>query len=534
MANKKLTVMKYEEIQRMMELGRSDRQISKALKCSRDTVRGVRQGKIISPAIPKVIEGPIWAKQVNWEDICKEKALGHELKYIWEEKAQDKTTYSNFWKQFYRKFPQFRDGFIVRREFKPGQYCEVDWAVKHLEWINPKTGEIHEVSVFIGILCFSQLIFATAKENQKSRQWIDAHKEMYEYFGGVPHVTVPDCLKTGVTRYRLYDPDLNETYMAMAKHYGTAVVPARAWHPKDKALVENQVRRLMRYFKWKYRNHTFCSLPEINLALKETIDALNLKLHSRFKVSRRNRWEAIEKKHLKPLPQASYEYVEYKQARIHADSYVSVENNYYSAPHIHRYKDVSVKIKSRQVEIYLGLERIAIHARYTPKKGKYITNPDHLPDNARAFYETSPQKVLAEAKYVSIALHELIESLFKENALGHLRRAQGLVRICRKEINTLGKSTGQQNISRATQTMQRFSHVRVQYLRDLLETYRKEKFVVEDKNIVRDLTNPMLRYQKPKTGDTQVSLELNKRKYESQNLAKGDKNGTESTQTSHG
>ena len=97
--------------------------------------------------------------------------------------------------------------------------------------------------------------------------------------------------------------------------------------------------------------------------MKETIDALNLKLHSRFKVSRCNRWEAIEKKHLKALSQVPYDYVEYKQARIHADSYVSVEGNYYSAPHIHRYKDVRVKIKSRQVEIYLGLERINFCSR---------------------------------------------------------------------------------------------------------------------------------------------------------------------------
>jgi len=532
MARGKLSIMKYEEVKRLMGLGLSDRQISKSLRCSRNTIKGIREGSVPSPAAPKVIEGPIWAKQVNWEEICREKGLGHALKFIWEERAKEKTTYSNFWKQFYRKFPQLRDATVVHREFKPGEYCEVDWAGKSLEWVSPRTGEIHQVSAFIGVLCFSQLIFAVAKENQKSRHWIEAHREMYAYFGGVPHVTVPDCLKTGVTKYRLYDPDLNESYTECAQHYGTAIVPARAWHPKDKALAENTVGRFMRYFKWKYRNHTFCSISEMNRALLETADELNLKPHSRFKVSRRDRWAEIEKKHLKPLPQVPFEYIEYSQARINPDSYVSAEGNYYSAPHIHRGKTVKVKTGSKQVEIFLGLERIALHARFRPKYGKYMTHPDHLPPNARAYYETTPQKILSEAKYVNADLHALIDSLFKEGALGHLRRAQGLVRVCRKEINTLGKEEGQKNISHAVETMTMWSRFRVWYLRDLLKTYRKEKFVIEDENIVRRM-NPMLRYQKREMGDTQVSLETNKRKYESQLLAKGDKNGNEPNKTTH-
>jgi transposase len=500
MARMKLTVMKYEEIRRLKGLGLSDRQIAKSLRCSRNTVKGIREGGIQSPEAPKVIEGPIWAKQVNWDEICRERSLGYELKYIWEERAKDRTTYSNFWKQFYRKFPQYKDAMVVHREFKPGEYCEVDWAGKHLEWVSPRTGEIHQVSVFIGVLCFSQLIFAVAKENQKSRHWIEAHQEMYEYFGGVAHVTVPDCLKTGVTKYHLYDPELNESYIQCATHYGTAVVPARAYHPKDKALAENTVGRFMRYFKFKYRNHTFCSLAEINLAIRETADELNRKPHSRFRVSRLDRWEAIEKKQLKPLPPHAYEYSEWKNARVHPDCYVAAESNLYSVPHIHRGKEVRIRLGAKCVEIFSGLERLAIHGRYMGKKGKYITDPNHLPENAKTYYETTPQNVLSQAKYLNPDLGALIDSLFQKDALGNLRRAQGLVRVSRKEINTLGKLEGAKNISRAVEIMQRFSKIRVPYFRELLKHYRKEKFVTENKNIVRDLNNPMLRYQKPKPG----------------------------------
>ena len=79
---------------------------------------------------------------------------------------------------------------------------------------------------------------------------------MYAYYGGVPHVTVPDCLKQGVLKCHLYDPDLNPGYAQLATHYATAIVPARPAHPKDKAICEGLVRILMRYFRFRHRRRT--------------------------------------------------------------------------------------------------------------------------------------------------------------------------------------------------------------------------------------------------------------------------------------
>jgi transposase len=46
---------------------------------------------------------------------------------------------------------------------------------------------------------------------------------------------VPDNLKSGVTTACFYDPELNPTYRDLARHYATAVLPARPRRPKDKA-----------------------------------------------------------------------------------------------------------------------------------------------------------------------------------------------------------------------------------------------------------------------------------------------------------
>jgi hypothetical protein len=40
-------------------------------------------------------------------------------------------------------------------------------------------------------------------------------------------------LKTGITKACFYEPNVNRTYEEMAKHYKTAIVPARPRKPKD-------------------------------------------------------------------------------------------------------------------------------------------------------------------------------------------------------------------------------------------------------------------------------------------------------------
>src|SRR5205807_1503171 len=122
------------------------------------------------------------------------------------------------------------------RGFAPGERVEVDYAGEPIEWVEIKSGEIREAWVFVAGLGFSQLLFAWAAEDMKSRNWLGCHRRMFAYYGGVAHVTVPDCLKQGVLKCHLYDPDLNPGYAELATQFATTVVPARAKKPKDKAV----------------------------------------------------------------------------------------------------------------------------------------------------------------------------------------------------------------------------------------------------------------------------------------------------------
>src|SRR5262245_923628 len=102
MSRRKLTVDRYQEIERLLAAGRGVREIARSLKCSRRTVREIRDRQRSSPDRPKISADPLWMAQINWQEIIHDLGLGHPLKFLWEEKAQALTTYSNFWKQFYR------------------------------------------------------------------------------------------------------------------------------------------------------------------------------------------------------------------------------------------------------------------------------------------------------------------------------------------------------------------------------------------------------------------------------------------------
>src|SRR6202051_679542 len=224
----------------------------------------------------------------------------------------------------------------------------------------------------------------------------------------------------------------------------------------DKAIAEGLVKILMRYVRFRYRRRRFTSITEINQALNECVERINDRRHSRFGVSRRARFETVEKAALKPLPFGDVDGGEWKEAKLHPDCYVSVEGDYYSAPHIHRHKKLRVKITESQVEIFLDLKRLAIHPRSRHKTGRRIKIDEHFPPNTVAYYETTPQKLLSQSRFIHPDLNALFVELFNTDVYGHLRRAQGFVRVCTKEINTAGHDAASVRIAAAIAPLRRY------------------------------------------------------------------------------
>ncbi len=490
---------KIAEIERLILAGQTDRKIARALHCRRPLIAKIRAGRLSGESLVRdksreEKSPPGWALRVDWGVVERDLREGHQIKRIWEEVALELTSYPNFFKYVKTRFAALLQATVTLRTFRPGEYCEVDYAGDKIEWLDRRTGEIHAAHVFVGILCFSQKIFAVAHENEKKPNWLDAHRRMFEFYGGVPHVLVPDCLKNGVVKCHRYDPDLNPDYVELAAHYGAAVVPARPRTPKDKALVEGAVGILMRYFRFVNRRHTFTSLSEINQALSEAVSRLNAKPHSRFKVSRDFRFETLERSQLRALPAEPWNVGEWKRATLHPDCTVAADHCFYSAPHVYRGKELRVKVSAEFIEIFFELERIAVHPRAKGRVGERIVKNEHLPENSRAYLEATPQMLLAQARFSHPDLHALIHELFELDTLGNLRRAQGLVRKAYAVIQTHGREKANPWLVTAIAQMRRFNRVRVRTFEEIIHAEIKKATVLrEDRTIVRQPGNPMVR-----------------------------------------
>jgi hypothetical protein len=289
----------------------------------------------------------------------------------------------------------------------------------------------------------------------------------------------------------------------MAQDFGTVIVPARPRHPKDKGLVEGAVKIVMRLFRWRYRKHMFTSFVEINAALLACCTEINDKVHTRFKISRNQSWQTKELSQLKTLPINEYQVASYKTGTVWADGHVNFENIYYSVPHQYRGERVDIKATDKFVEIYFASERIAIHGRSRRSNCSLVTESSHLPENARAYQEATPQNILSQSKFLSPDLANLIEDMFKENVIGHLRRTQGLVRVARVEIEKLGHDVARASIKKAIESMRMYNKIRVPYFQEMLLQNRAAAIqtATTNKMTIERRANPNLRH-------TKVQMEL--------------------------
>lgn len=171
------------------------------------------------------------------------------------------------------------------------------------------------------------------------------------------------------------------------------------------------------------------------------------------------------------------------------------KGDYYSAPHRHRHQKLRVKISENQVEIFLQLERLAIHPRSRHRNGKRIKIEAHFPPASQAYYEATPQRLLSQSRFIHPDLHQLFVALFNADVFGNIRRCQGFVRTCTKEINQSGHELASQHIATAIATMHRYAKFRVPYFQALLAQARQQALQPQvGREIVRRPGNPMLRY----------------------------------------
>lgn len=444
---------KISEVLRLRyELNRSHRDIAASLNISKTTVSDyimrARAANITWPLQPEITEDELYNRFFlpvsstltqrplpDWEWIYQElRKKGVTLQLLWREyrnNQPDGLGYSQFCNRYHNYLKATTP--TMRQIHKGGEKTFVDYAGMTVPWLEPLTGEIHEAQIFVGCLGASQFIFVEATATQQLPDWIQSHVHMWEFFGGVSHVVVPDNLKSGIKKAHRYDPDINANYQHMSEHYGVAIVPARIYRPKDKAKAENAVGIIERQILAPLRHITFTSLAEINAAIKPKVIALNSQSFQKMKTSRLALFEAIDKPALKPLPLERYQYAEWQRAKVHIDYHFVFDNHYYSVPYRLIHQEIEVRATSKIVECYFKGKRIVSHLR-NYNRYKHSTLQEHMPPAHRAHAEWSPERIKRWADKIGPQTMKFISYLIASRAFPEqaYRACLGVLRLSKR------------------------------------------------------------------------------------------------------
>lgn len=437
-----------EILRQRHELKRSYRDIGQSLSISIGTIsdylsRAKAAG--LSWPIPNLSEEDLYAKLFlpsektasrkatpDWEWCHRElRKKGVTLLLLWREYREihpDGYGYTNFCNQYRSYAKQLSP--VMRQPHKGGEKIFVDYAGMKMPWIDTTTGEIHEAEIFVGALGASQLTFVEATATQTLPDWIQSHIHMFEDFGGISEIVVPDNLKSGVTKAHHYDPDINANYQHFSEHYSFAIVPARVAEPKDKAKVENAVGCIERQILAPLRHITFTSIGEINAAIKPRLAIFNNQFFQKMKTSRRKLFELLDKPALKPLPTYRYQYAEWCKAKVNIDYHFIFDEHYYSVPYRYIHHPIEIRASSKIVECFYKEKRIAVHAR-SYLRYKFTTLSEHMPPTHRAHAEWTPERMKRWANKIGPQTAQFIDHMIATRAFPQqaFRSCLGLLRL---------------------------------------------------------------------------------------------------------
>jgi len=382
------------------------------------------------PRVEKELKKTWKTLKILWED--------YKIKYPDGFQRTQFTVYYNRWSK------RINAKASMHMSHKAGDKMFVDYAGKTLEIIDRESGEVIEVEFFVAILGASQLTYAEASMSQKKEDFVESVENALLFFGGVPQAIVPDNLKSAVTKSHRYEPTINETFLDFAEHYGTTILPARSYRPKDKALVEGAVKILYTRIYSVLKDQQFFSLKSLNSAIKTLLEKHNTSNLTGKAYSRIELFEELERAELKELPVERFEIRKQAIVTVMNNGHIllSEDRHYYSVPYIYIRKKVKVLYTEKAVELYSVYNRIAVHPRIKSPHN-YSTIKDHLATTHQFMTEWNADRFISWAESIDSNVKLLIIEIL--NKKQHVEQSY---KSC-IGVLSLAKKVGNERLSKA-------------------------------------------------------------------------------------
>ncbi|MGN8888369.1 Mu transposase domain-containing protein [Blautia sp. HCP28S3_G10] len=173
----------------------------------------------------------------------------------------------------------------------------------------------------------------------------------------------------------------------------------------------------------------------------------------------------LERNAMKPLTDRDYDLVEYTEVVPQLNYHVEIDGMYYSVPFENRHDKLVAYISENQVEIYCGVEMVAVHSRLKGMPGQYKTVPDHLvPDEEIPWGETSVSSLISWANKIGPTTTSVIENWIDKApfAVQAFKKCSALLHMASK----YGSRTLEEACKRATEDRS----AKYRYIVELLKT----------------------------------------------------------------
>lgn len=460
-----LKMVQQQQIQSLAALGWSDRQISKTIGVDRGTVSKYRKQDQNPPEVPtdgpdqnqpEVLSGnaeqnqpnvPADQDQHSTTPILKLPSTNsvqlhphvETVKKLFDKRLTAQRIYQDLVEQhdykggydsvkrYIRKLRKGKRDYVDHLEHLPGREAQVDFGkstclIKIIE-------KYRKVWFFKMTLSCSKHAYEELVERQDIETFIRCHERAFTFFGGVPEIVTIDNVKSGVLKAHLYEPILNQTYLAFATHWGFASNPCQPYTPEHKGIVERDIS----YTKHNaLEGRRFESMEEGNLYLKSWNKRwARTRIHGTTKCQVWKLFCELEAPALHSLAPAQFEYFNAGKRKVDVNGLVEIDARYYGVPPRYIGDQVVVHYNQNFIKIYDDGKHIITH-RTLRLKGKVCQPNNCYPEWKHPDLESQERYYLRKAKEIGASMHSLIYNILSTNDPLAIRRVRGLLFLVKK------------------------------------------------------------------------------------------------------
>jgi hypothetical protein len=363
----------------------------------------------------------------------------------------------------------------------PGEEAQVDFF-QGAPTLDADTGQWRRPWVFRMTLCHSRHGYEEAVWDQKLETFLGLHENAFRDLGGVVRVVRHDNLKAAVVRACLYDPDVNEVYMAFARHWGFTPLPTRPRNPRENGKQE----RSGGYVKDNaLQGRKFNNLAEQNDHLKRWNRTIaRLRIHGTTRQQVYAHYLATDKTALQPLPSEGFVMFETGTRSVHPDGHVEVRGGFYPVPAHLLGRPVRVRWDRRLVRVYDGEVQVAVHTRVAA--GQYAARPGG-PSPETSSQKAWLERLLGRCEQVGAELRGWAEAAHAERGVRAMRLIQGALQLTRKHPK--------EQVLRAARLALQHQQFRLKALSRLIEHAPRvaERSLLNDHPLIRPMTQYSLK-----------------------------------------